>query len=185
MKKIACALALCLLALPASAQEDVPPGGAFTATATMTTSQGTRSMAVTIVVTNPVSPAQAAPLKKVLDEGGQQALLAAIRGGGRGQIRFGALETPIDLVIAEKTRDGFRYVAVMARALRYEETNLGSPSVDYPFAIAIFEVNDFSTGDGQIFPQAALGVDADGRVQAAQYNGDPGTLDDVKSVDPL
>jgi hypothetical protein len=46
-------------------------------------------------------------LKKILEQGGQQALVNAIRGGGQGQIKLGALSYPVDLVMVEKIDDGW------------------------------------------------------------------------------
>jgi len=49
--------------------------------------------------------------------------------------------------------------------------------------VAVFEVGDFGTGEGQIYPQAAIRVDPDdGSVVVEQYEGEPGRLVDVKKV---
>ncbi len=181
MKSAARALALVLLAAPAFAG-DLPKGGEFTATATVTSSQGTRSMAFDVVVTRPMSIEQALPLKKILEEGGQQALLNTIRGSGRGQIRLGGLVYPIDLVVAEKTKDGESYSVVTARAMKFEEVQEGRPSLDYPFTIIVFDVPGFGKGTGHIFTKAALFVDDDGHVRAEQYEHAPGVLKDVKRL---
>src|SRR4051812_46017713 len=158
--------------------------GEFTATASITTSQGTRSMPFRIVVTSPMSPEQAMPLKKVLEDGGQQALLNAIRGGSRGSIRLGGMEYPLDAVVAQPTDDGFRYVAVTARQIRYEETvdEKYAGSLDFPFGIFVFDSGGFGTTEGLLFTRGALSISDEGRVQASQYDGDPGTLKDVKRV---
>ena len=185
MRKAALVLALCLLATPLAAADDLPPGGTFSATATMTTSQGTRSLPVTVVVSHSIGLDQTAPLKRMLAEGGQRALAAYIRGGREGMIRLGALETPIELIVAEKTDDGARYFVVTSRAMSFEEVQLGSPSLDFPFAILAFDVPDFGTGEGRVLPKAALAVDEDGHVVAAQYDAEPGKLTDVKAIDPL
>jgi hypothetical protein len=174
-------LALLLLAASAAA-DDMPKGGEFTATATVTSKQGTRSMGFDVVVTNPLSVEQAQPLKRVLEEGGQQALLNAIRGSGRGRIRLGAVEYPIDLVVAEKTRDGERYSVITARTLKYEEVQEGRPSLNHPFTVIVFDVPGFGKGEGRIYTKATLSVDAEGHVKAEQYESQPGTLKDVKRL---
>ena len=175
------AFALVLLAVSAAAQ-DTPKGGEFTATATVTSSQGTRSLNFDVVVTSPISIEQAMPLKKILAEGGQNALMNTIRGAGHGRIRLGGLEYPVDLVVAEKTKDGEKYVVVTARPLKFEEVQEGRPSLDHPFTVMVFDVPGFGKGTGKIFTKAALYVDDEGHVQAEQYEHDPGILKDVKRL---
>ncbi len=175
-------LAMVLLAAPLAAAEPPPKGGEFGATATVNTKQGTRSMSFDVVVTSPMSVEQARPLKRVLGEGGQQALLNSIRGAGRGRIRLGGFEYPIDLVVAEKVKDSDRYVVVTARALKYEEVNEGRGSLEHPFTVIVFDVPDIGKGEGFIYTQAALSVDVEGHVQADQYEGQPGTLKDVRRI---
>ena len=148
----------------------------------MSSSQGTRSLGFDVVVTNPLSIEQAQPLKKILAEGGQLALMNTIRGAGRGRIRLGGLEYPIDLVVAEKIKDAERYVVVTARPLKFEEVQEGRPSLDHPFTVMVFDVPSFGKGEGHIFTKAALYVDDDGHVRAEQYEHDPGTLKDVKRL---
>jgi len=179
MRAVIRSIALALVAVAAAAQ-DTPKGGEFTATATVTSKQGTRSMAFDVVVTNPLSLEQAQGFRRILEDGGQQALLNAIRGSGRGRIRLGAFEYPTDLVVAEKTKDGERYAVVTARRMSYEEAQEGRPSVDHPFTIIIFDVPGFGKGEGRIFTKAAIYVDDEGHVRAEQYEHDPGALKDVK-----
>ncbi len=181
MRKIPATLLLVLAALPAAAN-DTPRGGEFSATASVNTKQGTRSMSFNVVVSNPMSREEAQPLKKVLEEGGQQALLNAIRGAQRGRIRLGGFEYPIDLVVAEKVQDGERYSVVTARSLKYEEVQEGRASLNHPFTVIVFDVPEFGKGDGRIYTQAALSVDGEGHVKAEQYEGQPGTLKDVKRL---
>jgi hypothetical protein len=164
----------------ALAASDANPTGEFTATAKVETPSGTRSMGLTVVVLRPMTLEEAQPLKKTLAEGGQQALFNAIRGGSRGHFRLGAVDYPIDLAIAEPSRDGYKYVVVTARPLKYEEVEQGSESIDHPFTVAVFEVRSFGPGEGQLYTKAALSIDEEGRVRVDQYGGNPGTLRDVK-----
>jgi len=161
-----------------------PPrmAGEFSATASVTTQQGTRSMAFNLVVSNPMTMEQAEPLKDVLARGGQHALVNAIRGSGRGKIRLGGFEYPVDLVVAEPAGDAMRYYVVTARALKYEEINLGMDSLDHPFSVFVVNVPSMGTGDGRIYTRAALSIDEQGHVRAEQYQGEPGTLRDVKRL---
>jgi hypothetical protein len=181
MKKILVALGLAIAATAGSAQER-PKGGEFTATATVDTRQGTRSMGFTLVASSPMTAEEVQPLKAVLEKGGQQALLNAIRGSGRGRIKLGGFEYPVDLVVGEPSRDGIRYVVVTARSLKHEEVNEGRASLDYPFSVFVVDVPEYGTGDGSIYTQAALWVDSEGHVQAEQYDGQPGSLKDVRRV---
>jgi len=176
----ATAAVLAAITLPAAGWEN-PPDHEFTATAVMTTNQGTRSMPVTLIARSYTSIEDAAHLETVLANGGQGALLAALKGMNNGRIRLGALEMPVSLVAAEEISDGYRYIFVTARRIQVEEVNSSSPSLDYRFGVAVFELGDFGTGDGEIYPAAAIRIDDDdGSVVIDQYDGEPGQLKDVK-----
>ena len=155
------------------------PTGEFTMTAQVETRSGTREMGMTIVVTSPMTRDEAKPLKKILRDRGQRGLLEAIRGGYRGSFRYGALEYPIDLVIAEPIPDGYRFFVVTGRTLDYEEIRQGKASLDNPFTAAVFDVPDFGWGEGELFTRAALSIGDDGKVQAARYKNRMGTLKEV------
>ena len=170
------------LASVALAEADAPKGGEFSATASVNTPQGTRSLAFNLVVSSPITMEQAQPLKEALARGGQQLLFNTIRGSARGKVKLGALEFPVDLVVAEPERDGVRYYVVTTRQLQYEETVNNEASLDYPFSLLVVDVPSIGTGDGTIFTKAALYVDDEGHVRAEQYQGDPGSLKDVKRL---
>ena len=157
-------------------------GGEFSAMASVNTTAGTRSMGFNLAVTNPMSMEDTAPLKEILARGGQQALLNTIRGGGRGKIKLGGFEYPVDLVVDEKTKDGDTYYVVTGRSLQYEEVNEGRDSMDHPFSVFVVNVPGFGTGDGRIYTKAALWIDEEGHVRAEQYGGEPGTLKEVKRL---
>src|SRR5262245_43120618 len=183
VKKGFALVALVLLAAPVLGRADKKPTGEFSATASIDTPSGTRSMPFDVVVSSPRSLSEVQPLKKVLEDGGQQALVNAIRGSGQGQIKLGALVYPVDLVMAEKIDDGWRYFVVTARPIKYNEADEdGGASLDYPFAVFGFDSTDFASGDGFIYTKAALSVDPDGHLQIAQYDGEPGTLKDIRRV---
>jgi hypothetical protein len=177
MKRLVAAAAVLLLAGTALGQDG--PTGEFSATASIETSSGTRSMAFDVVVSNPRHLADVIPLKQVLADGGQQALANAIRGGGGGQIKLGALAYPVDLAVAEKIDGGWRYLLITTRPIEAG----GTASPDHPFAVFGFDASDFSSSDGVIFTRAALSIDADGRVHASQEGGPPGSLTDISRVD--
>jgi hypothetical protein len=164
----------------AAVAAEVKPAGEFMAKATVDTATGARSLTLKVVVQRPLTLEQAQPLKKALEQGGQQGLLNAIRGANRGYFDLGGIVYPIDLVVAEPLKDGFEYVVVTGRALRYEESSQGHESLDYPFSVAVFAAPGFGSGEGHIYTKAALSIDAGGHVHVDQYGGQPGTLADVK-----
>jgi hypothetical protein len=171
-----------LLATPVFAQDSTEKR--FTATAEMTTSQGTRRLPLTVIVGRPLTKDEARPLRQTLEHGGQQALLTAIRGGNRGRLNLGNLEVPLDLVVFEPLSDGgTRYVVVTTRSLKIDEVNESAPSLDYPFAVAIFDVPDFGAGQGQLFPRASLSIQENGRILLEHYDDEPGQLKDVRRQD--
>ena len=137
-------------------------------------------MVIQIWVTRPLTVEEALPLKQVLADGGQQALLNAIRGGNRGHFRLGAMDYPIDLVVAQETRDGFKYIIVTARPLKYEEVNEGRDSLEHPFTVVMFEAPSFGSGEGELYTKAAIQLEADGWVRVYEHGKDPGTLKDIK-----
>ena len=176
------AFAFALAAAVALASGPARPGQ-FSATATVETKTGTRSMPFNLVVTSPMTMEEAQPLKEVLGRGGQQALLNAIRGAGRGKIQLGAFEYPIDLVVAEPgDRGGLRYYVVSSRAMSYDEINEGTSAATHPFSVFVVNVPEYGTGDGRIYTRAALSIDDQGHVRAEQWGGNPGTLKDVKRL---
>ncbi len=165
---------------PAAADE---PGRKFTATAVVNGSQGTRQMPVTLVANRFTSVEEAKHLAQVLEQGGQGALLSALSGRSDGQLQLGALQMPVALVVAEPQDDGFRYLFLTARRIRVEETTFGEESLNYPFGIAVFDVDGFGDGQGRLHIEAALRIDADGHVEVDDYNGADGSLEDVQQVE--
>jgi hypothetical protein len=159
---------------PAFADE---PGREFTATAVMRGSQGTRRMPVTFIANRFTSVEQAKRLAEVLEQGGQQALLSALTGRRDGELRLGALEMPVALVVAEPKGKGYRYLFLTARRIQVEETTFGEESLDYPFGIVEFETDTFGRGEGALHVAAALSIDADGHVEIEDYDGEDGSIE--------
>lgn len=174
-------LGVSALALPAAAAD---PRGRFSAEASITTPPGTRRLAFDIVVDRPYTLEQALPLKKTLEEGGTAALEAALARMRAGRLKVGNLERGLQLVVAEETSRGIQYVVVASRAVGTDELARGLDSVDYPFLVAVFEVPEFGTGDGKIYPKASLAIEADGRVRVDQYGSAEGELTHVKRYRP-
>jgi hypothetical protein len=128
------AAATLLFALPAAAGD--PPGNEFTGTVVVNTTEGTRSMPLTLVANRFATEAEVQQLAEVLASGGQSALLGAIRYRNDGQLNLGAEVRPISLVFAEETRDGHRIVFLTARRIDVSEQQLGEESLEYPFGLA-------------------------------------------------
>lgn len=171
---------LTTLAIAASAIAAEAPGREFTAQATMKTSQGTSHMPVTLIVARFTSVDEAQRYQDLLANGGQGALLSALRGRSDGRLRLGMLEMPLGLVVAEPLDRGYRYVFVTTRKIQVEEVN---ESLDYPFGVAVFELDGFGRGDGEVYPQAAISVDpADQSIEIEDYRGSPGRLSNIKKV---
>ena len=168
-----------VIALPLAADE---PGREFSATAVVNGSQGTRRMPVTFIANRFTSVEQAKQLAEVLEQGGQQALLSALTGRRDGQLRLGALEMPIALVVAEPQGKGYRYLFLTARRIQVEETTFGEESLNYPFGIAEFVTDTFGRGEGSLHVAAALSIDADGHVEIEDYDGVDGSFDDLQKV---
>jgi len=178
MKKSA--LAFLLLSGLGAAADAADPTGEFTATARVETHSGTRSTACTIIINRPIPYEEAAPLRKLLEEGGQQAVRTAILGGSRGKLSLGGIAYPLDLVIFEPKDKGFRYVVVTSRPIRWEESEFGESSLDYPFTVLVFEEPAVGLGEGQIVPRAALEIDEDGHVRAVAHEGRMGVLKEIR-----
>jgi len=178
--KIHSLLAACFFALSGAAAAATGPAGEFTAVARVETAGGTRSMPCTIIVSRPVPYPEVAPLRNLLEQGGQQAVLAAIRGGSRGTLSLGGIEYPLDLVIFEPKGKGFRYVVVTSRPIRWEESEQGESSLDYPFSVVVFEEPEVGLGEGQVCPRAALAIDDEGHVRAVPYRERMGVLKEIR-----
>ena len=175
------AAATLLFALPAAAGD--PPRNEFTGTAVVNTTEGTRSMPLTLVVNRYASEAEVQQLAEVLASGGQSALLGAIRYRNDGRLNLGAEVRPISLVFAEETRDGHRIVFLTARRIDVSEQQLGEESLEYPFGLAEIEIDGFSgRGEGALHVAAALEIDSSGHVEILDYDGQDGHFRDLKRI---
>jgi len=166
---------------PSSAADG--PGREFTGTAVVDGPNGTRSMPVTLVANRYSTVAEVQKLAEVLTNGGQSAVLGAIRYRNDGELRLGAEVRPISLVAAEETSDGHRILFLTGRRIDISEQQLGKDSLDYPFGIAIIEIDSFSgLGEGALHAGAALIIDADGHIEIDDYDGRDGHFRDLRRV---
>jgi hypothetical protein len=170
-----------LFAISAAAAD--PPGREFTGTAVVNTTEGTRSMPLTLVANRYASETEVQQLAEVLASGGQSALLGAIRYRNDGQLNLGAEVRPISLVFAEETRDGHRIVFLTARRIDVAEKQLGEESLEYPFGLAEIEIDGFSgKGEGNLHVAAAISIDAEGHLEILDYDGQDGHFRDLKRI---
>ena len=170
-----------LIATPIFAAE--PPGREFTGTAVVNTTEGTRSMPLTLVANRYASEGEVEQLAEVLASGGQSALLGAIRYRNDGQLNLGAEVRPISLVFAEETRDGYRILFLTARRIDVSEKQLGQESLEYPFGIAEIVIDGFSgKGEGNLHVAAAISIDAEGHLEIIDYDGQDGHFRDLRRV---
>lgn len=181
MKKIRIFLVavFCLLALPLSAYE---PGREFSAEAVVNKRDGKDRMLVSFIINRYSSVEELQNLAGVLESSGQFGLLSALKGRRDGQLRMGAISSPIALVVVEEQGRDYRYLFLTPRRIRVDEEMLGEESLDYPFGIAVFEVDRFGRGEGRLHVAAALRIDADGHVEIDDYDGVDGTIDRIKQI---
>jgi hypothetical protein len=167
---------------PVPVVEAEEPGREFTATAVVNSSQGRRRMPVTFVVRRFTTVEEAQHLGEVLRKGGQGALLSALRGRSDGELRLGAVQMPIALVVVEPVSRGRRYIFLTPRRISVEEQQFGEESLDYPFGMVEFEVGRLGSGKGSLHVAAALRIDDDGRLEVEDYDGADGYLENLKRV---
>ena len=136
---------------------------------------GTRRIQVTIdiVTTTPLEVAKL--LAALVSTGGQPALQAVLDKYSNGLLSFGVLQYPLNLVVKKPGNRGERYVIVTNRPFSAYEVNTGQDSVNYPFGVVVFDVDDRGRGEGTVFSRAQITVHDDGTVDVNGY-GEPGRL---------
>jgi hypothetical protein len=178
----AAGLLLLLLSAAAPASDSDNPGSEFSAIFKFSGKQGNRQMGGTIVVNRYTPVEEARQAAEILRSQGQAGLANALRGRANGVLRLGALEYSLDLVTAKPTSKGFKLLVVTNRPIRYQETDQGSASLDYPFGIVVIEIDSLGRGEGRFFPSAALRIQEDGAIDVYQYAEGEGRVTDVKKV---
>jgi hypothetical protein len=166
----------------AFAADAASPGREFSATFDFQGEQGNRRMDASILIDRLTPVEEARQLREVLRNQGQSGLVAALRGRRNGQLRIGALDFSLDLVVAKPTEDGFLLLIVTTRPIRLEETLQGSDSAGHPFGVVSVEIDGFGRGEGRFFPRAALAIDANGAVTVQQAVEGEGRVTGVKKV---
>jgi len=158
------------------------PGREFSAEAVVNTREGRNRMQVTFIINRYTPVEELQNLAGVLENGGQFGLLSVLKGRRDGQLRMGAISSPIALVVVEEQGRDYRYLFLTPRRIRVDEEMLGEESLDYPFGIAEFEVDRFGRGEGRLHVAAALRIGADGHVEIDDYDGVDGTIERIKQI---
>lgn len=143
---------------------------------------GASRMLVNLVVDRYTSIEEAQQLAEVLSQGGQRALVSALRGRFDGRIRLGATDMPVALVVAEAQGRGYRYLFLTPRQIGFDERELDKESLDYPFGVIDFEVDRFGRGEGSLHVAAALSIDEYGHLEIEDYDGADGEIQKVKQI---
>jgi len=136
---------------------------------TEATGAGNEEIQVSIAILRPTPLEEALPLRDVLKNGGQHALLRAIQGRAQGMLRLGGLEYPLDLVVEQQQGDVRHIAVVTTRPIQVNETNSGAASLDFPFGLAVFDVDSLGRGEGMVYPKATLEVLPDGGVGVSTF----------------
>jgi len=171
-----------LLALTARAADDALPGREFSAMFKLKDAQGDRQMGATILLDRFTPLEEALSLKHVLADQGQFGLANTIRGRANGRLRLGMMDYTLDLATFAPTKDGFFVVVVTTRQIRFEESQEGSESLDFPFGIITFSLDGFGRGEGRFYPKSKLLINEDGTLAVQQYAEGEGKVTDVKKV---
>jgi len=137
-------------------------------------------MPVTVVIRREASHEQLLQLREALERGGQTALLTALDARADGALQLGAVQHRLNLVASRTTSRGRTVVVVTVRRLQIEEINQGSDSLDYPFGVAVLELDGMGRGEGLFYPAAALRVGSDGAVVVDSFTTEPGRLIHVR-----
>ncbi len=166
----------------ATAAEAPPPSPRkFTAQAEFSEpGAGTRTIQVGIIINHLIHQQEAEDFKKTLEQGGQRALQSMIRSRAGGRLTLGAVDYPLNIVAAKPSGDGYRYVVVTVRPIRIHERDTGQESLEYPFAVLVFEVDEDGRGEGELYQTAALRVDRSGYVEVENYDGRAGRLTGIE-----
>lgn len=136
---------------------------------------GTHRIDVTIHIQGTTPLEVGRQLAALVSSGGQPALQAALDRYANGSVGFGVLQYTLNLVVRKPADRGQRYVIVANRPFGAYEVNTGQDSVDYPFGVVVFDVDDFGRGEGEVFQRAQIVVNDDGTVGVKGY-GQPGRL---------
>ncbi len=136
-------------------------GTTFTGTAVMygsgmNTRTTTRSF--TMVINGRTPPAEAARYLKVLEDGGQTALLNAIDDNDLGRFSLsGSVGQPLNVVGIDQVDGKTRIRGVFQRWIGFGEVRGGYRSTDYPFGyVEVFIDPRTGKGDGTFIPAARI-----------------------------
>jgi len=139
---------------------------------------GTHRIEVTIHIQSTTPLEVGRQLAALVSSGGQPALQAALDRYANGSVGFGVLQYTLNLVVKKPGDRSQRYVIVANRPFSAYEVNTNQDSVNDPFGVVVFDVDDFGNGEGTVYQRAQITVNDNGTVSVNGY-GQPGRLLDV------
>jgi hypothetical protein len=116
------------------------------------------SRSFTLSIDDYTSSAEASRAINALAEGGQDALLTAIRGRRLGYFSLGSqLGRDINFVSATSTPDGGRHITILfERWMNLFEVRYGTRSENYPFSYLELTLDRTGRGEGTFIPAARV-----------------------------
>jgi hypothetical protein len=141
---------------------------------------GTRHLQVSIRIDSLTPRETARQLAGLTRNGGQGTLVSALKGTSNGRIILGVIEYPLNLITIIPLEGKRRYVAVTARPFDVTEVNTGQPSLEYPFGVISFDLDDRGSGEGTLFLAASIAVSDEGTIVVESYSETPGRIVEVR-----
>jgi hypothetical protein len=172
----------CCLLFAAAFVERQAPGGTFTADATVTRANGTRTSAQLTATVNAFAT-----------DAEREALIAAVRKGGRaaqellasrqdaGVVQVGTNRTPIKYAYARPLGSGELITVVTAEPMHFVGGDLpdAKPKAGYDFGLVLLELDASRPGSGEVAPATKIRVDAQGAIVTEDYGDEVVRLSNV------
>lgn len=148
-------LAVLLSFLTVSLFADKTASEHFNAVAILPASSGPSTVNLQINIRGYSDASTLDAMGQTFEEGNQDALLRKFQSmDGIGDVqREGNVGVQVKLILAQQTAEGGREITMITdRPMRFWEATSGSPTVNYPFGMIKFTVDDKGEGRGQLFP---------------------------------
>jgi hypothetical protein len=186
MRKLTCILGAILIAVSISHSSYAQRGTTFTGTAIIygsgpSTRTITRSFSMIINGRTPQT--ELSRYLRVLDDGGQDALLREIDDGNFGRFALsGSIGVPLNVVVVDRVGEETRIRAVFKRWIGFGELRRGLRSVDYPFSYVELRMNPRTgRGDGTFIPAARVRFRGGDTIEVEDFGTFPGRLMGVRA----
>ncbi len=153
-------LSLMLILMVASLFADKKASEHFSALAVLPASAGPSTVPLNINIQAYTDDSTLNALGEILSDGNNQgALLKKFQDmPGIGDVsREGRVGVQVKVIRVQQTPDGKREITMLTdRPIHFWEASQGSPTVDYPYGLIRFTVDDNGDGSGQAFPIVKL-----------------------------